>query len=142
MFNSGFAKDNPIENGELVGPEKGRYKQTSISDGMSHTIFIGEKYVSRSGFNESHGWGDNCIYNGDEPETFMRLGGYGMGIAKSETLLLSPGEYPIFGSAHVQVANFLLGDGSVHPVANRISQDVLFRLCSREDGEVVSITDE
>ena len=142
VFNSGLSTDNPVVNGELTGPETGRYSQAAIKDGTSNTIFIGEKYVSKFGYHESHGWGDGSIYNGDEPETFMRLGGFGMGLATSDTLVLSPGEFPIFGSGHIQVINFMLGDASVHSVSNRMSQDVLNRLCSRIDGKVVSITDE
>lgn len=141
VFNSGFAKDNPVVNDQLVGPEKGRYEQRDIRDGTSHTIFVGEKYVSISGFKEPQGWGDGAIYNGDEPETFIRIGGYAMGLASKQTLVLSPGEYPIFGSAHVSVVNFVLGDGSVHSLSNRIDEETLYRLCSREDGQSVSIED-
>lgn len=142
VFNSGLAVDNKVVNNELVGPEKGRYSHASIEDGLSNTIFIGEKYVSRFGYKQSHGWGDSSIYNGDEPETFMRLGGYAMGLATSDALVLSPGEFPIFGSGHISVVNFVFGDGSTHSLSNRISQDTLFRLCSRIDGEVVSLEDD
>ena len=142
VFSSGFAIDNPVVNDQLTGPEKGRYKHSSMVDGLSNTIFIGEKYVSKFGYHQPHGWGDSSIYNGDEPETIMRIGGYGMGLAVNDTLILSPGEYPIFGSAHVQVVNFVLGDGSVHSVNNRIDEENLFRLCSRNDGKVVAISDD
>jgi hypothetical protein len=141
VFNSGYADQNKVVNEELVGPEKGRYEQRDIRDGTSNTIFVGEKYVSTSGFQEPQGWGDGSIYNGDEPETFIRLGGYAMGLASGQTLVLSPGEYPIFGSAHVSVVNFVLGDGSVQSLSNRIDQETLYRLCSREDGLTVSIED-
>ena len=141
VFNSGLASDNKVVNNELVGPEKGRYTHASIEDGLSNTIFIGEKYVSKFGYHESHGWGDSCIYNGDEPETFMRIGGYAMGLAKNDALILSPGEYPIFGSGHISVVNFVMGDGSTHSLSHRLSQDTLYRLCSRNDGEVVSLDD-
>ena len=51
VFNSGFSKDNKVVNGELVGPEKGRYNHASLVDGSSNTIFIGEKYVNPEGYN-------------------------------------------------------------------------------------------
>ena len=142
VFNSGFIKDNEVVDNELVGPEKGRYTHASITDALSNTLFIGEKYVSTFGFNEGGGWGDSCIYNGDEPETFMRIGGFAMQLARSERLELSPGEFPIFGSSHVQVVNFVLGDGSVHSLSNSTSQSTLFKLCSRNDGGTVSINDK
>ena len=141
VFNSGYAHENPVENDELQKHERGRYRHSDIVDGTSNVFFVGEKYVSRHGFNEPHGWGDGSIYNGDEPETFMRIGGYAMGFAKNETLTLSPGEYPIFGSAHVSVVNFVMGDGSVHSIANWMSESTIYRLCSRNDGQAVSVTD-
>ena len=139
VFNSGLTKDNQVVNGMLVGPEKGRYGHSSMSDGLSNTIFVGEKYVSTYGELDSHGWGDGCTYNGDEPETFMRIGGYGMGLASSRTLDVSPGQYPVFGSGHPQVVNFVMGDGSVHAVATATDEETIHRLCSRDDGSHVSL---
>lgn len=139
VFNSGFEKDNPVVDGELVGAEKGRYTQASISDGTSNTLFIGEKYINPEHIGEPQGWGDGSIYNGDEPETLMRLGGYAMGLAQSDSLALSPGEYPIFGSAHHSVVNFMVGDGSVQSLTTSIEVETLYRLCSRKDGQTVSV---
>lgn len=139
IFNSGYASQNKVLNGVLVHGEKGRYGFSSISDGTSNTIFIGEKYVSTFGYLEPQGWGDGSIYNGDEPETFMRIGGYAMGLASSQRLDLSPGEYPIFGSGHAAVVNFVFGDCSVHSLSSNIDEETLYRLCSREDGLTVTL---
>lgn len=141
VLNSGFARDNPVVAGKLVGPEKGRYGHSSIVDGTSNTIFIGEKYLNQNHLNSPSGWGDGSILNGDEPETFMRLGGFAMPIATSQDQPLSPGELPVFGSSHTGVTNFVLGDGSVHSISNLISESTLARLCSREDGQPVSLRD-
>lgn len=135
IFNSGFANQNPVIGDLLPNGGKGRYGLNAVTDGTSNTIFVGEKYVSMFGPQEPRGWGDGAIYLGDEPETFMRIGGFGLGLAKSETLSLSPGHFPVFGSAHISVVNFVLGDGSVHSYANGLSEQTLFRLCSREDGQ-------
>ncbi len=137
VFNSGFAKDNLVIDEQMPGGGRGRYGLQHVKDGLSNTLFVGEKYVSIYGFNHPSGWGDSSIYNGDDPETFIRLGGYGMGLASGEALNLSPGEIPVFGSAHVAVVNFVHGDASVHAVNNKIDQESLFRLCSRIDGEIV-----
>lgn len=139
VFNSGFARDNEVVAGKLIGPEKGRYRQASIKDGMSNTIFIGEKYLNKTQLSNPGGWGDGCVLNGDEPETFMRLGGFAMPIASTQDQPLSPGELPVFGSAHPTVTNFVMGDASVHSIANKISESTLARLCSREDGLPVSL---
>jgi prepilin-type processing-associated H-X9-DG protein len=42
-----------------------------------------------------------------------------------------------FGSNHTGCVNFAFGDGSVRFVYNSISMDTLYRLCVRNDGEVV-----
>ncbi len=139
VFNSGFSSQNEVVKGELVGPERGRYGHKDISDGTSHTIFIGEKYVSSFGELQPEGWGDSSIYNGDQPETFMRIGGYAMGLAVARTLVLSPGEYPIFGSGHPAVVNFVFGDGSVHSLPIHTDEETLYRLCSRNDGLTVML---
>ncbi|MFT7632624.1 MAG: prepilin-type N-terminal cleavage/methylation domain-containing protein [Mariniblastus sp.] len=139
VFSSGLTSQNKVVNDVLVSGERGRYSFASISDGTSNTLFVGEKYVSTFGELESHGWGDGAIYNGDEPETFMRIGGYAMGLAASRTLELSPGEYPIFGSGHPGAVNFVAGDGSVHSLSTETDEETLYRLCARNDGQPVSI---
>ncbi len=139
IFNSGYADQNPVVGNTLPGGGKGRYRLADVFDGTSTTIFLGEKYVSSYGPQEPQGWGDGSIYHGDEPETFMRIGGYGMGLARNDHLNWTPGEYPIFGSSHYSLVNFTMGDGSVHSLETGISHETLYRLLSREDGLTVEI---
>ena len=138
VFNSGFAKDNPVENNRLVKPITGRYKFASVSDGLTNTIFIGEKYVDNAHRREPDGWADGCIYNGDQPATFTRLGGVLLEMANRTTGNFPPGERPVWGSAHPGVANFVLGDGSVHSYDVNMDGETLGRLCSRNDGFAVN----
>lgn len=139
VINSGFAEDNPVVDGLLPSRGVGRYRFSDITDGLSHTFFVGEKYVSVRGFRLGEGWGDGSIYNGDDPDTAMRIGGFGMRLAQNDNLPLSPGEYPIFGSAHPSHVNFLLGDGSVRSFAKSLDAETLYRLCSRNDGEPIDL---
>lgn len=141
VFNSGYAHDdeNRVVSGRLIGGGKGRYKNASVTDGHSNTIFIGEKYLNQNQLGNPSGWGDGSVLNGDEPETFMRIGGFAMPIATTQDEPLSPGELPVFGSAHPTICNFLLGDGSVHSLSTQTDESTLYRLCSREDGLPVSI---
>ncbi len=140
VFNSGYAKDNPVAGNQLTTGEKGRYKFKDITDGQSNTIFIGEKAVNRLTMGKPGGWGDGCIYNGDEPGTIMRLGGYGMDMATNQEFgAPGPGAIPVFGSAHPQLANFVFGDGSVHTLRNEIDTETFRRLCSRKDGSPVTL---
>ena len=71
----------------------------------------------------------------------MRLGGFALGLAQSSDLELAPGDLPIFGSAHTNVVNFVAGDGSVHSLPTTLAEAVLSSLCSRNDGQAVSISD-
>ena len=139
VFNSGYADQNVVVGSTLPDGGRGRYGLQDVIDGTSTTIFLGEKYVSSFGPQEPQGWGDGSIYHGDEPETFMRIGGYGMGLARHDHLDWTPGEYPIFGSSHYSLVNFTMGDGSVHSLQTDISQSTLYRLLSREDGSPVEI---
>ncbi len=139
VFNSGFANDNQIDPSTLKlrrGPI-GRYRLKDVTDGLSHTIFIGEKSVDTNHRAVPGGWADGSIYNGNEPGTFMRIGGYGLRIEQSSDIPFpGPGSYPTFGSEHKSVTNFLLGDGSSRSLHNSIGEEELRRLCSRNGGEV------
>ena len=137
VFNSGFSKDNPVVGEVLSGGGAGRYEFANVVDGLSSTIFLGEKYVSIYGVQHPGGWGDGSIYHGDEPEAFIRIGGYGLKIAAGESQTIAPGDMPVFGSSHPTLVNFVLGDGSVQSYKSILDETTLFRLCSRKDGELV-----
>jgi prepilin-type N-terminal cleavage/methylation domain-containing protein len=138
VFNSGLATENPVENGKLVRPFTGRYNFASVSDGLSNTIFIGEKYLDSRHLRQPNGWADGCIYNGDQPATFTRVGGVLLQMASSSQDGFPPGEHPVWGSAHPGVACFVLGDASVQVYDVDMGGEVLHRLCSRKDGLVAS----
>jgi len=137
VFNSGLRRDNPVVNSLLTEPIKGRYGFHDLTDGSSNTIFIGEKFVNSKHLGLSGGHGDGCIYNGDEPGTFMRLGGGYLGLAQSPNEDVTVGLTPLFGSAHPDLVNFVFGDASVHSVSVDVDVETLFQLCSRNDGTVV-----
>lgn len=137
VINSGFAVENPTTEGTLPGRGLGRYRFVDVLDGLSNTFFVGEKYVNSNNYRKGAGWGDGSIYNGDDPEAVMRVGGFGMRLAANDQILLSPGEYPVFGSAHLMTVNFLMGDASVQSVGKEIEAEVLYRFCSRNDGDMV-----
>lgn len=136
VFNSGFPKDNPVVDGVLQR-YRGRYTFASIRDGLSQTIFVGEKAVNIRKMNEPGGLGDGCMYNGDEPGTCMRVGGPLFGMAKDK-YPEPPQTWTVFGSFHPQVVNFAIGDGSVQAIPITIDETVFGHLCDRDDGFSVS----
>ncbi len=139
VFNSGLSRDNRTVNFMLAGQIKGRYGFEDITDGLSNTQFIGEKFVSSDRLGEAGGNGDGCIYNGDEPSTFMRLAGGFLRLASSPNDRTIVGELPIFGSAHPGTVNFVFGDGSTHSLNIDIDRDVLANLSARNDGQTVAL---
>ena len=140
VFNSGFSRENRVVNFKLTGPFRGRYGFEDVTDGLSNTQFIGEKFVSPDRLGEPGGNGDGCIYNGDEPSTFMRLAGGGfLRLASSPNDGTVVGDFPVFGSAHPGTVGFVFGDGSTHSLNVDIEGDVLANLSARNDGQSVSL---
>ena len=137
VFSSGLASDNEIVEGKLVRGGIGRYRLTDIRDGLSNTFFIGEKAVHSSHMGEPDGWGDNSIYNGDQPFSFMRIGGPLVPIVGTTTGF--DGIRPAFGSFHPSGCNFSFGDASVRLIPADIDPLALGQLCSRNDGKVVEL---
>jgi prepilin-type N-terminal cleavage/methylation domain-containing protein/prepilin-type processing-associated H-X9-DG protein len=114
----------------------------TITDGLSNTIFVGEKHVVLGGF----GLGsppagnppdplrmDGSIYNGDYLIHSGRAGGPKYRLAQSATDTTTVG----FGSWHIGVCNFVFGDGSVRPLTNNIHPAILALLANISDGQAV-----
>jgi len=139
VFNSGLLRDNRVVNFRLADEIKGRYGFADVTDGLSNTQFIGEKFVSPDRLGEPGGNGDGCIYNGDEPSTFMRLAGGFLRLSSSPNDGTVVGDFPVFGSAHPGTVGFVFGDGSTHSLNVDIDGDVLAYLSARNDGQAVSL---
>ena len=103
-----------------------------ISDGLSQTIFIGEKHIPNSKFGITP---DTSIFNGDHGAA-ARKAGVGALLAKGPTDLGAN-----FGSYHSGVCQFVMGDGSVKALINSIDATNLGRLANREDGQVLTLPD-
>ncbi len=126
---------------------KSQTSLSSITDGSSNTIMVGEKHIRASilhGRNE-----DRSVFNGDtERAAVSREAGHvrdarGNVIAGSERPLTSNPNDPFlpslrFGSYHPGVVQFVFCDGSVKPVSTNIDNETLMRLAVRNDGLVVS----
>lgn len=101
---------------------------SKITDGLSNTIFFGEKNVPMDYWGQV-GW-DCSTYDGDVPSCSSRAGGVGAPIAVS----LYDQRW-LFGSMHATVCNFTFGDGSVHSLSKNLSPAVLGLLTNIADGE-------
>ena len=110
-----------------------RTRFASITDGLSNTLFVGEKHVPLGKFGREDN-GDGSIYNGDPlNENAARPAGERYPLARF------PDEpYKInFGSYHAGICQFALGDGSVRPLPTSISGQILRVLAVRDDGEAI-----
>ncbi|MEC9188118.1 MAG: DUF1559 domain-containing protein [Planctomycetota bacterium] len=139
VINSGDRRVIKVENGR-INTLRGRYQFSNIIDGLSNTIFFGEKALNERHLGKPGGWGDGSFYNGDEPATVMRMGGRLFPIAKTFYFPApGPGTIPVFGSSHPTVCLFVLGDGSVHNISKTIDPVTYGYLCSRNDRQLVSL---
>ncbi len=126
--------------GNTIAGWQSRTRFADITDGLSSTLLIGEKHVRQGQFGRQNE-GDNSIYNGDDARTFMRFAGRQTPGPIDRPLATSPQDVyrpdERFGSWHAGVCQFVLCDGSVRPISNRIDIDILTRLASRDDGQPV-----
>ena len=108
-----------------------RLSLASVTDGLSNTIFLGEKHVKITDFGVGAGSsGDGAIYNGNRGSV-MRYGG--------TTLARSPTDADggQFGSYHSGICQFAFGDGSVRAIAVSVPKTTLMFLVNIDDGQVI-----
>jgi prepilin-type processing-associated H-X9-DG protein len=98
-----------------------------ITDGLSHTLLIGEKHVPFDNLGAAP-W-DCALFDGHHPECFTRAGGPMYPIAAS---VYDPNW--LFGSWHPGVCNFVFCDGTVRTIANSIDPYILGLYAQRDDG--------
>ena len=110
----------------------------NITDGLSKTLFVGEKHVHEEGFGRGD-YGDSSVYNSDEAYVFLRYLGPNYALAASPQEKKGAWNYTTFGSYHPQVCNFVLGDGSVRPISNSIDTINAGYLASRAGGELTDL---
>jgi len=139
---------------------------TAISDGTSNTLSIGEKAVNKATFQSANSgtWGDYENYSQGLSWDNIRYGTYGDNAdndpnnpAANHTSLNQPVQdqappaslcsdptcpwWPNWrwGSAHPGGFNALMCDGSVRRINYSISQQVLYAVCNRSDGQVFNL---
>ena len=117
-----------------------------VTDGLSNSIFVGEKHVPQGDGYELGGAGDNSIYNGDWDATVVRWVGFGrwrLARAPNDVgVLNSSGEpqdpyFEWFGSNHPQIVQFAYGDAHVEVLSTNTSMRLLRYLAMRSDGNIL-----
>ena len=112
-----------------------------IVDGLSKTLFVGEKEIQRDGLTKGLKYADGSVYNQDRTEHVGRFAGPGHALGRGPDfpcLRRQPCHNFNFGSWHPGICQFVMGDGSVRALDNTIDTMVLSHLANRMDGNVLS----
>jgi prepilin-type N-terminal cleavage/methylation domain-containing protein/prepilin-type processing-associated H-X9-DG protein len=107
---------------------------TSISDGTSNTLLVGEKHVDAQGW--GMGNGDGAIFEDWFGRNIIRVTGPSYPLTASDS---DASTYwtSRFGSAHAGVCQFVFCDGSVRAIPVTVNETILGYLAARDDGQVI-----
>ena len=110
-------------------------RPAEITDGLSHTFLVGEKYMSRENYNTGRDWGDNePLFGGFNNDNHRSVHPF-WPLMRDRRGEMSIGS---FGSAHSAGVNFVMCDGSVQLVPYTIDGRVYRNLGNRRDGNVMA----
>jgi prepilin-type N-terminal cleavage/methylation domain-containing protein len=149
-FNNGQWPVN-LANGAIIdgrGSTSGsNTRLSSITDGTSNTLLVGEKHVPVGRFGRGP-YGDGSIYNGTETVYSARIAGREdpLALGPNDEIRSTNGDANVptatkFGSWHPGVTGFVFCDGSVRFIRNSLDTTTLERLSRRNDGQVVQLPD-
>ncbi|MCX7425494.1 MAG: DUF1559 domain-containing protein [Planctomycetia bacterium] len=114
--------------------------ERDVSDGLSNTYLVGEKYLCPDLYETGTDSGDNEYMLGGDNEDFVRWtnngGGYPPPRQDTPGLALRFN----FGSAHTVGLNMAFCDGSVHTINYDINLDTHSYLGNRKDGQAIDPT--
>jgi prepilin-type N-terminal cleavage/methylation domain-containing protein len=111
-----------------------RSQVTTIPDGASKTILLGEKYVSQDAYTAGTAPGDTRnMYVAFSSDNF-RSTYYPV---KMDQLQLNPYGASSFGSAHTSGCAFVFCDDSIHWISYGIDPQIFQCLGSRDDGQAI-----
>lgn len=108
--------------------------ERDIRDGLSNTIMFGEKYINPEDYDEANNGGDNeSMYIGDNEDIVRWSGPSYPPMADTKGVNTSYN----WGSAHTGGLNVVLCDGSVRTITYSVDLELLRRVGSKSDNQVV-----
>jgi prepilin-type N-terminal cleavage/methylation domain-containing protein len=119
-----------------LAPWKSQTTFSTITDGLTNTLLVGEKYLKPGTFGVNvpadldANFGDGSIYNGDHPWVISRVAGVSSPLARG----IDDAFVSQFGSWHPGVCQFVMADGAVRALPVSIDPTVLGYLSQRDDG--------
>lgn len=138
----GTRSNGPIvlsRNGTGNNVQPGVLGFASVPDGLSNTLFVGEKFVNPDSrcCHNNESWAGPGI-DGDIMRGAQAVGSSWRTPEQDRRMGEVYDDYR-FGSAHSGGMNGLLGDGSVRFIRYTVHPTQFMRLCRREDGATVNI---
>ena len=120
-------------------------RATDISDGLSNTYLVGEKYVNPQDYASGQDPGDNAsLCQGDSFDIARNVAVIEYKDGQQQTIYVPPlkdmrtiYDQLSFGSAHPTTWQASLCDGSVHSISYDIDTEVHYLLGVRNDGQLV-----
>jgi prepilin-type processing-associated H-X9-DG protein len=120
-----------------------KVKPADISDGLSHTIAVGEKYLDPDDYENGLGGGDNnSLFQGNDWDTVRWV--YNTEWIGFDPMYFTPTMDAMgaplrerFGSTHAGAAQFALCDGSVRAISYEIDPETFHGLGNRKDGKLI-----
>lgn len=118
---------------------------SDVTDGLSNTLFIGEKHIHQGELNKGGspgGSADGNIYITQQTDWYenhtVRRIDHPNGLARGAQDNRG-GRHHTFGSWHSGGCQFVLGDGSVRMLSNSISVVTLGQIGDRRDGSITQV---
>jgi prepilin-type processing-associated H-X9-DG protein len=130
----------PVDKRNGLASLRSQVRHGQISDGLSNTYCVGEKYLIPDHYiNGMNGADNTSMYQGYDWD----VNRWGNSTADLLPQQDRPGldNWKIFGSAHAGGSNIVFCDGSVHQISYAIDGEMHRRLTSRNDGLPVEIAD-
>ena len=119
--------------------QRSEIRPRNVTDGMSHTYLVGEKYLDSAHYEDGDGGGDDqTMYVGYDQDVNRWTTYEG---APNPPLMdrANVPDWGRFGSAHSSGCNFLFCDGSVRLVSYAVDGEIHRRLGNRQDGHAVDV---
>ncbi|MEM8946743.1 MAG: DUF1559 domain-containing protein [Planctomycetota bacterium] len=112
-----------------------RVKARQVTDGLSHTFAVGEKFIPQDldvpSEQEDQFSGDTAYFAADRPSTIFAGTEQGLGSGYEDKSDMK------FGSEHPDIVQFVYLDGHVSALDLSVDQDTLEHLSTIADGEVI-----
>ena len=138
-MDNGVATNALYKQGAFVqGNQKLRFED--ITDGLSNTMFIGEKYLDNKELGKCDTDDDCSVYDTFDPQINQRVTSATWPLYGNPNVPPADGSGSgLFGGPHTGVTMFVMGDGRVVAIQNSLSGTLLGYLSCRNDGQAFSM---